>query len=100
MTRPAPAASSAAVCPPRPAVPSTYTPSGRGARMATTSSTSTGTWRASDSVLRECSGVVIGERLTLELADEPVVVPDLEVLRLPEDVDLARHAGGIAQARR
>jgi hypothetical protein len=45
-------------------------------------------------------GIVLGKRLALELAQEPIVVPDLEVLRLAQHVDVPGHAGGITQALR
>src|SRR4029450_7321065 len=41
--------------------------------------------------LRQRARVVVAERLALQLRDEPFVVPDLEVVELSEDVDLARH---------
>src|SRR5262245_57865410 len=100
MTRPAPAPSIAAVCPPRPSVASTYTPSGRGARNETTSAASTGSCSASDAKLRERSGVVIRKRLALQLRQEALVVPHLEVLHLAQHIHIARHAGGVAQPPR
>src|SRR5690349_5449709 len=72
-------------------------PSRRGASIDTTSATRTGACRSSDSVLRERSCVVIGERLALELREEPVVVPHFEKLHLAEYVDIAGHAGGFAK---
>ena len=39
------------------------------------------------------------ERLALQLREEAVVVPDVEVSSWPKHVDVARHAGGFAQPR-
>ena len=54
---------------------------------------------ASDPERRQRPGVIVGERLALQLGDEPLVVPHFEVVVLTEDVHLAGHAGAVAQAR-
>src|SRR5262245_53570418 len=100
ITRPAPAANNAAVCPPRPTVQSTYTPSARGASIERTSDVSTGACPVSDAKLRERSGVVIAKRLALELGDEPLVIPYVHVIHLADDIDVAGHAGCLTQTRR
>ena len=48
---------------------------------------------SSDSEFGQDLGVVVGERIALELVEEAVVVPYLEKFHLPEHVHLARHAG-------
>src|SRR3954451_5688966 len=90
-TRVAPVSSSARLCPPRPTVQSTNSPPRDGASRSSTSATMTGSCAAamSDPELRQRLRVVVGERLGLELRDEPLVVPHLEAIDLAEHVDVA-----------
>ncbi len=53
----------------------------------------------SDPELGERPGVVVRIGLALELGDEPLVVPDVEVVVLAEDVHFAAHPRRFAQPR-
>src|SRR4030042_648414 len=95
------ARSTAAAWPPRPTVPSTYVPPGLTARSSSASARRTGTWPASDPMLREEPPVLVGERLLLE---QPLLqalqVPHREVVLQAEDAHFARHGRAFAPPRR
>src|SRR5574341_34505 len=95
------ARSTASAWPPVPRVPSTHSPPGLTASSSSVSSSRTGTWPASDSILREQPPVLVGERLLLE---QPLLqaleVPDREVVLQPEDAHLTRHRRALAQQLR
>src|SRR5688572_13733019 len=97
----APASSIARLWPPRPTVQSTKTPPRSGCSSATVSATSTGSCSGatSDSKLRQRLRVVVGERLAQQLCGEALVVPDFEIVVLPEHVDIAGHPGRLTQPR-
>src|SRR5690606_13536214 len=113
MTRSAPASSSARVWPPSPSVQSAKTPPRAGCRASTTSATSTGSCvgasatfplravraSSSDAVLGQRPRVLVAERLALELAEEPIVVPHFQIVVLADHVDFAGHRRRLAQAR-
>src|SRR5207244_1080582 len=48
--------------------------------------------RASDAELRQRSCVLVCERLSPQLGEEPLVIPHIQIFDLPQDIDLARHA--------
>ena len=52
---------------------------------------------ASNPELRQRARVVVGVRLALQLGEEAIVVPDVEVVELAEHVDVAGHRRGLAQ---
>ena len=54
---------------------------------------------SSNPELRQRARVVVGVRLALQLGEEAIVVPDVEVVVLAEHVDVAGHRRGVAQAR-
>ena len=95
-TRPAPASRSARLCPPSPTVQSTNSPPRAGSSSASTSGTMTGSCEAVmiRSELRQRLRVVVGIGVAEHLRDEPIVVPDVEVIDRAEHVDFSRHAGG------
>ena len=53
----------------------------------------------SNAELRQRARVVVGVRVALQLGEEAIVVPDVEVVELAEHVDVAGHRRGVAQAR-
>src|SRR5207237_8920464 len=96
--RGAPPSSSPRLCPPRPTVQSTNRPPRAGASRSSTSATITGSCNmASDAELRKSLRVVVRVRITLQLGDEALVIPDVQPIYLPEHVDLACHAGRVPQ---
>src|SRR5262245_1239845 len=100
----APRSSSARACPPSPTVQSAKRPPRSGARSSIASLTMTGSWTGvllmtSNAELGKRARVVVGVRLTLQLRDEALVVPDVEVLVLSEHVDVADHPGRVPQPR-
>ena len=97
------ASSSARLCPPRPTVQSTNRPPRSGCSSASASATQHRLVQRRHAVRSRTpqrARVVVGERLALQLRDEPLVVPDVEVVELAEHVDFARHRRRVAQPRR
>src|SRR5262249_23137803 len=70
------------------------------ASSSSTSASSTGTWPASDPILREQPPVLVAERLLLEAVLEPLEVPNREVVVLSEHAHVARHRRAVAQRLR
>ena len=50
--------------------------------------------------IRQGAGVSLGERIALQLGDETIVIPDVEIVVLTKHVDFADHRGRLAEARR